>query len=122
MTGSHFRPDPTTASVYLYRDAVDFRKSYRGLSLIVEQELGHDPFNGALYVFINRNRSRIKCLLWEQSGWVLYYKVLSEEKFHWPKTDDELITLTGVQLNWLLDGYNLSLMKPHRALSYECVA
>ena len=44
------RPDPLLAQVYLYRDPVDFRKSYRGLSLIVEQELGHDPFTGALYL------------------------------------------------------------------------
>jgi transposase len=108
-------------TVYLYRDPVDFRKSYRGLSLIVEQELGHDPFNGALYVFRNRNRSRIKCLFWEHTGWVLYYKALSEERFHWPKPDETIMMITGEQLNWLLDGYNLSLMTPHRRLSYEAV-
>jgi len=34
---------------------------------------------------------------------VLYYKSLAEERFHWPKDDDELITLNGEQLNWLLD-------------------
>jgi hypothetical protein len=36
--------------VYLYRPPVDFRRSYRGLALIVEQELGHNPFSGTLYV------------------------------------------------------------------------
>ena len=122
MNSRHtFRPDPLLSDVYLYRDPVDFRKSYRGLSLIVEHELGHDPFSGALYVFSNRNRSRIKCLFWEQTGWVLYYKVLSEERFHWPKSNDTLVAMTGEQLNWLLDGFNLSLMKPHRILSYESV-
>ena len=116
-----FRPDPDLTQVYLHRDPVDFRKSYRGLSLIVEQELGHNPFSGALYVFSNRNRSRIKCLFWESTGWVLYYKVLSEERFHWPDTDDTLVTMTGEQLNWLLDGFNLALMQPHRILAYESV-
>ncbi|WP_374109720.1 IS66 family insertion sequence element accessory protein TnpB [Thiolapillus sp.] len=29
--------------IYLYRDPVDFRKSFRGLAAIVEQELGHNP-------------------------------------------------------------------------------
>ncbi|WP_257294323.1 IS66 family insertion sequence element accessory protein TnpB [Endozoicomonas sp. YOMI1] len=44
----------------------------------------------------------------------LHYKSLADDKFHWPKPDDELVTLTGQQLNWLLDGYNLNAMKPHK--------
>jgi len=92
------------------------------LSALIEHELGHDPFSGSLYVFSNRQRSKIKCLFWEDNGFVLYYKALAEEKFHWPQTEDELLTLTGEQLNWLLEGYNLGLMKPHRTLHYECTA
>ena len=121
MRAYSLRPNPSLPTVYLYRDPVDFRKSYRGLSLIVERELGHNPFSGTLYVFSNRNRSRIKCLFWEDTGFVLYYKALSEERFHWPEANDLLLSITGEQLNWLLDGYNLSLMKPHRFLRYESV-
>ena len=55
----------------------------------------------------------------QDNGFVLYYKSLAEERFHWPSDDDELITLNGEQLNWLLSGYNLSAMKPHRRLQYE---
>ena len=50
------------ASIYLYRDPVDFRKSFRGLAAIVEQELGHNPFDGGLYAFTNRRRDKIKLL------------------------------------------------------------
>ncbi|WP_419616392.1 IS66 family insertion sequence element accessory protein TnpB, partial [Thiolapillus sp.] len=46
--------------IYLYRDPVDFRKSFRGLAAIVEQELGHNPFEGVLYAFTNRRRDKIK--------------------------------------------------------------
>lgn len=116
------RPNPALAQVYLYRDPVDFRKSYRGLSLLVEQELGHNPFSGLLYVFSNRNRSKIKCLFWEETGFVLYYKALSEERFQWPRADADLISITGEQLNWLLNGYDIALMKPHRTLQYESVS
>jgi len=116
------RPNQALPLVYLYRDAVDFRKSYRGLSLIVEQELGHDPFSGLLYCFTNRTRSRIKCLFWEETGFVLYYKALSEEKFKWPRKGDSLLSITGEQLNWLLSGYDILLLKPHRALAYESVS
>ena len=105
--------------VYLYRDPIDFRKSHRGLSALVELELGHNPFNGELYVFTNKQRNKIKCLFWEDNGFVLYYKSLAEEKFKWPKRSDELVTLTGQQINWLLDGYDISLMQGHKKLEYE---
>ena len=41
------RPHPQMPRIYLYREPVDFRKSYRGLAAIVEQELGHNPFEQA---------------------------------------------------------------------------
>ena len=44
--------------IYLYRDPVDFRKSYRGLAAIAEQQLGDNPLDGALYAFTNRQRNQ----------------------------------------------------------------
>ena len=79
MIQHNLRPAAEIPAIYLHRDPVDFRKSYRGLSQIVELELGHDPFSGMLYVFCNRHRNRIKCLFWERTGFVLYYKALSED-------------------------------------------
>jgi transposase len=57
----------------------------------------------------------------EDNGFVLYYKALAEECFKWPKPDDDVISLTGTQINWLLDGYDLALMKGHKTLHYESV-
>ncbi len=91
------RPHPRMPQIYLYREPVDFRKSFRGLAAIVEQELGHNPFEGALYAFTNRRRDKIKLLYWEDNGFVLYYKSLAEEKFHWPGGEEELVSLTGQQ-------------------------
>ena len=115
------RPCRERARVFLYRDPVDFRKSYRGLAALVELELGHNPFDGALYAFTNRQHNKIKCLLWEDNGFVLYYKSLAEEKFHWPQPDDEVVALTGEQINCLLDGYAIGRMKPHRKLHFESI-
>jgi transposase len=121
MTGYTLRPSSALAKVYLYRQPVDFRKSYRGLAALVEQELKHNPFSGVLYVFCNRHRNRIKCLFWEDNGFVLYYKALAEDRFRWPKERDTLLTITGQQLNWLLDGYDLAQMKGHKKLHYEAL-
>lgn len=115
------RPPISLPKVFLYRDPIDFRKACRGLAAIVELELGNNPFDGALYVFINRQRNKIKCLFWETNGFVLYYKALAEEKFKWPKHDEKVITLTGQQINWLLDGYDIAKMKPYKKLYFDSV-
>lgn len=113
------RPPVSMPEIFLYREPVDFRKSYRGLGAIVELELKRNPFSGELYVFTNRQRNKIKCLFWESNGFVLYYKALAEEKFKWPKAKDTLITLSGQEANWLLDGYDINAMKPHKKLQFE---
>lgn len=46
-------------------------------------------------MFINRQGNKIKALFWEDSGFVLYYKALAEEKFRWPRSDQETLTITG---------------------------
>ena len=113
------RPELTLPTVYLYRDPIDFRKSHRGLSALVELELGHNPFSGELYVFTNKQRNKVKCLFWEDNGFVLYYKALAEEKFHWPRPEQRTISLSAQQINWLLDGLDLSQMKGHKKLHYS---
>ena len=57
--------------------------------------------------------------MWEDNGFVLYYKALAEEKFKWPSPTDELLSLSSEQINWLLDGYDISLMQGHKTLYYE---
>ena len=118
----YFRPALEMPDIYLYREPVDFRKASQGLAAIVVQALGHDPFAGALYAFTNRQRNKIKCLYWEDNGFVLYYKALAEERFHWPKAgSDDVLTLSGQQINWLLDGYDIALLQGHKSLRYESV-
>lgn len=117
----YFRPSHDMPNIFLYRDPVDFRKAANGLAAIVERELGHNPFDGGLYAFTNRQRNRIKLLMWESNGFVLYYKALAEEKFRWPRRGEDVVSLTGQQINWLLDGYDISLMKGHKKLHYDSV-
>lgn len=98
--------------VFLHREAVDGRKNINGLALLVEQELGLDPFAAAAYVFSNRRRNRIKLLLWDRNGFWLLMKRLEADRFVWPK-EAAVIELTLEQLHWLLDGIDLSAMRMH---------
>jgi len=107
------------AAVYLHRDPVDFRKSIDGLSLIVEHSMGLSVFEGAVFVFCNKRRDKLKILYWDSSGFCLWYKRLEKERFKWPGKDNhETITLNEEQLHWLLRGFDLRQLKPHKTLSY----
>jgi transposase len=52
---------------------------------------------------------------------VLYYKSLEEDRFIWPRCEKEVMTLNGQQINWLLDGLDISAMNGHKKLHYDSV-
>jgi transposase len=107
-------------AVYLHRDPIDFRKAINGLSIIVEAEMALPPMSGALFLFCNKKRDKLKLLYWDSSGFALWYKRLEKEKFKWPRrTETAVLSLTEQQLHWLLDGYDISNMQPHSALNYQ---
>ncbi|MEO7127688.1 MAG: IS66 family insertion sequence element accessory protein TnpB [Rhodoferax sp.] len=108
-------------TVYLHRQAVDFRMEINGLATLVEQALGLDPFAGTVYVFSNRRRNRVKILGWDRNGFWLLLKRLEEDRFAWP--DERAVpTLTVEQLHWLLDGIDLAVIHKHPRRFYERVA
>jgi len=116
------RPSLAIPCVYLCIAPVDFRKSITGLSLLVEQSLEMNPFEPTLYVFINKRRDKIKILLWEKNGFVLWYKRLEKQRFKWPADRNAAtVTLDGQALNWLLDGFDLWKNQPHQSLQYSSV-
>ena len=57
---SMMRPSNDIDVVWLARGAVDFRKGINGLSVLVEEQLAHDPFSGQLLVFVNKKRDKFK--------------------------------------------------------------
>jgi transposase len=108
--------------VYFCRDVVDMRKSINGLSILVEEALGLDPFAPRLFVFCNRKRDKIKILYWERTGFVLWYKRLEKHHFAWPlSSDGGIVRLTGRELNWLWDGIDVLAMRPHQEVSFETI-
>ena len=114
------RPNDTVI-VYLYSEPVDMRKSINGLSVLVEQEMELSPSMEALFVFCNRGRDKIKLLCWERNGFIVWYKRLEKQRFRWPRTG-ETISLTGKELNWLLDGFDLFNNQPHAPVFFDSVS
>ena len=104
--------------VYLATGVTDMRKSINGLSIMVSELLGHDPFNGSVFVFCNRHRDKLKILYWERNGFWLYYRRLDKGKFQWP-TDlsQQTLSLTLRELHWILDGLSHTQELSHPAVS-----
>ena len=94
--------------LYLCSAFVDFRKSINGLTAIVEAELELSVLSGAVFVFCNKGRDKLKLLYWDNTGFALWYKRLDKDKFKWPaKLTDQTMSLTEQQLHWLLSGYDV---------------
>jgi len=115
-------PDLTDVRVYLHRAPVDMRRQRNGLAALVRSVINEDPFRSdALFCFIGKGRDKLKILYWSKNGFVVWYKVIEgKEKFHWPRrTDEAVVTFTGEQLRWLLEGYDVTKMKPHQTLEFS---
>lgn len=115
-----FRFDPEL-KVYLHREAIDFRVGLNGLAVLVEQVLGVNPFEQALFVFRNKRRDRVKILGWQRNGFWLLMKRLEQDRFTWPDAV-AVPTLTVEQLHWLLDGIDLAVVHKHPQRLYSRVA
>lgn len=61
---------------FLFSQAVDMRKGFDGLSGLVQNQMGRDATSGDVYIFVGKRLDRMKLLVWEPSGFVLYYKRL----------------------------------------------
>ena len=69
--------------IYLYRESVDFRKSINGLAAIIESDTDLPLGSGALFLFTNKQRDKIKVLYWDKTGFALWYKRLEKAKYKW---------------------------------------
>jgi len=94
--------------VFLAVEPCDLRKSFNGLHAIVTEKLKEDPRAGALFVFCNRRRTRLKILFFDGTGLWVCTKRLEEGTFSWPRSvERNKIILTPEALSMLTDGVDL---------------
>lgn len=111
--------DLSRKRVFLKVGVTDMRKSIGTLSILVQGEMGMDPFAESLYVFCNRERAIIKILYWDRNGFCLWMKRLEKERFRWPETKKEVEEIGSKELEWLLNG--LDFTKAHAKLNFSSV-
>jgi transposase len=102
-------------TIYLATRPVDFRKGHDGLSSLVQETFGRDPFSGAVFVFRSKRADRIKFLVFDRTGLVLAHKRLEGGKFVWPGVRDGVMRLSPAQFAALFEGLDWRLVRPERA-------
>jgi transposase len=96
--------------VFVATGPCDLRKSFNGLWTAATEQLEEDPKGGALFVFGNRRRNRIKILYFDGTGVCVLAKRLEQGTFNWPRSATEpkaKLKLTPQALQLLLDGVDL---------------
>jgi transposase len=74
-------------AVYLALGPVDLRGAFDQLAAVTRKVLSLDPTSGALFLFLNRRRNRLKALWWDRNGYTLLYKRLEKGTFPLPTTE-----------------------------------
>ena len=107
-----------SAKIWLHHEPVDFRKSIDGLyAIIVEQS--HTALKESVFVFYNRDRSRLKLLFWHGNGFALLYKRLEKGKFTVEALEDGNYQISPQHLKWLIAGLDWVKMSTWKTLDFD---
>ncbi|AWB66265.1 IS66 family insertion sequence hypothetical protein [Saccharobesus litoralis] len=90
--------------IWLYNQPVDMRKQFDGLAALAQTKVGRRANSGELFVFVNRKRTHIKLLYYQQGGYCLWAKRLERGTFHTVKGDEPNVQLDWPQLQCLIGG------------------
>jgi transposase len=75
---------PASVRIFVCQQPQDMRRSFDGLSLAATEHLGEDSDSGALFVFMNKRKNRLKVLWFDGNGHCILYKRLHRRRFELP--------------------------------------
>lgn len=101
------------ARIWLATEATDMRCGFDRLAERVRAVVGQSPLSGNLFVFRSRRGDRLKILLWDRDGFLLWYKRLEVGVFKLPRVEEgaRSVELRASELAMVLDGIDVSKLK-----------
>jgi transposase len=101
------------ARIWLASEATDMRCGFDRLAERVRAVIGQDPVSGHLFVFRSRRGDRLKILVWDRDGFLLWYKRLEAGVFKLPRAKEgaRSVELRASELAMVLDGIDVSKLK-----------
>jgi transposase len=105
--------------IWLAVEATDMRCGFDRLAERVKAMIGEDPLSGHYFLFRSRRGDRLKILVWDRDGYVLWYKRLETGVFKLPRAEAGMrsVELRASELAMVLDGIDVSKLK--RVRRYE---
>ena len=92
--------------IYLAAGYTDLRRGIDGLATMIRFRFQLDPYDkNTLFLFCGKRTNRIKGLLWEGDGFLLLYKRVESGHFTWPRSSNDLRSLSAEQFQWLMQGF-----------------
>lgn len=88
--------DISRMKIFIKPGPTNMRKHQAGLSALVQNIMGADPFGASLLIFCNRRRTILKILYWDNTGFAMWQKRLEQDTFPWPKTKEQAREITGM--------------------------
>ncbi|MBK7410721.1 MAG: IS66 family insertion sequence element accessory protein TnpB [Saprospirales bacterium] len=95
------------------------RKGFDGLSGVVRNDLDMNPLSGDVFIFLNRRRTHMKLMVWEEGGFVVYYKRLERGRFEYPHLDasEGSMVISWGQLMLIIQGIELGSVRQRKRFS-----
>ena len=91
--------------IYIYQKPIDMRFGFERLSYLIREELGHTIDVGDLFLFLGKNRRRIKGLRFDGSGLILFTKRMEKKRGFMNVLDFEgRVEISHKELELLLHG------------------
>ena len=104
---------PPSVKVFVATTRVDLRRGHDGLVSLVRDQWKLSPFDGHLFVFFGKRSDRVKVLFWDNNGFVIHYKRLSQGRFVLPSFDtkETQLEMDFRTLAMILDGIDIRGLK-----------
>jgi transposase len=89
--------------VFVYREQIDFRAGFDKLAMLVREKMKMELIEGDLFLFLGKNRKRLKSLCYDGTGLILISKRLERGRFM-SVSEFEESELTVDELNYVISG------------------
>ena len=84
------------------------RRGIDGLAAVIRQQFKLSPFQkNVLFLFCGRKSDRIKGLVWEGDGFCLLYKRIEDGRLQWPRTEEEVLSISKEDYRLLMQGFQI---------------
>jgi transposase len=87
------------------------RQRYFLYSGLVREHISHELTSGDVFIFLNKRRDRVKLLVWDRNGFIVWYKVLEQGTFEMPAAENDALEMSWTDIQLLLEGIEINSVK-----------